>query len=331
MSNETDYITLQVYNHISQQFTKYVGIFLYITCLFGTIMNMLTFSQQIYTTHACSLYLLLGSICDFIHLNLDPLSNILEYAFDYDWTINSLIYCKTKSYFAYVFTITSGTMTTFASVTQYFLSSQKSTRWYYTRRHIGVRCIISIILFWFIISIPILFCSKHFPHASHNERIICSNPAQNIYCFLVRLLYICLFNGFLPPFIMMIFGFLTHRNVRNLHRRSKYKSIRIQRINQQLTAMLILQSIKSTFASIPFSIFNCYWLNTRNTNKSLLLQAKENLIFQIVYLLFWSNYTSFFVYMYSSDMFRHQWIKALKQILCCLGGKRQQPYASRTS
>ena len=46
--------------------------------------------------------------------------------------------------------------------------------------------------------------------------------------------------------------------------------------------MLILQSIKSSFASLPYSLFNCYLLITLNIQKSLLYQAKENLINQIV-------------------------------------------------
>ena len=61
---------------------------------------------------------------------------------------------------------------------------------------------------------------------------------------------------------MTIFGYLTHKNVRQLRERSENKSIRIRRINQQLASMLVLQSVKSTFASIPYSIFNCYWLKT---------------------------------------------------------------------
>ncbi|CAF0838046.1 unnamed protein product [Adineta steineri] len=324
MTNDTDCTTLQSYSYMSEQITKYIGVFLYIICLFGTVLNILTLLQRTYKTRSCTLYLITASACDFAHLNLEPLSNILQYGFNYDWTINSLIYCKTKSYLAYVFTVTSGTLTTSASITQYFLSSDKSTRWYYARRLIGIRCIKFTFIFWFIVSIPILFCSDRFYHIFQKERLICSNPARHIYCYTVQLLYICLFNGFLPPFIMLIFGLLTHRNVHHLGQRTRHKSIRIQRINQQLISMLILQAIKSTIASIPYSIFNCYWLSTISNHKALLLQAKENLIHQFSYLLFWSNYTSFFIYIYSSQIFRHQCMKALKKIICCRSGERER-------
>ncbi|CAF0744133.1 unnamed protein product [Adineta ricciae] len=324
MNNTDEMLLLQRYNYLSEQITKYIGTFLYAICLLGTIMNIGTFLQQTYHSRACSLYLLMASVCDLFHLNLDPLTNILQYGFHYDWTINKWTYCKTKSYFAYVFTVTSGTLTTSASITQYFLSSENNSHWYYARRHIGIRFIKIIPVFWFIIGIPVFFCSTRFYHPFQNNRYICSNPARHIACYTIRLIYVCILNGFLPPFIMMIFGFLTHRNIHKRHLHLKRRSIRIRQINQQLTSMLILQAIKSTIASIPYSIFNCYWLSTIHSPKSLLLQAKENLIHQFSYLLFWSNYTSFLIYLCSSDIFRHQCIKVLRKTWCCFYGTDQQ-------
>jgi hypothetical protein len=103
-------------------------------------------------------------------------------------------------------------------------------------------------------------------------------------------------------------------------------------VNQQITLMFILQSIKSTFASFPLTIFNSYLLITIRIyrTKSLIYEAKENLIMQIVYLLFWSNYTSFFVYVYSSDIFRKQWIKAMKKVIHCFHTNRQRHFYDQT-
>lgn len=316
MANQTDEQLIDKYDWISTQLTRYLGLVLYILCWIGSMMNIVTFLQQMYHSRAASLYLLLASSCDLVHLSLDPLSNILQYGFHYHWTITSLGFCRTKSYFAFVFTITSGTLTTLASISQYLLSSEKSSYWYYARRHIGIRYAKLTFFIWLCLSIPIIFCTERHTYLLKTTRSICSNPARHIHCYAVQLIYICLFNGFVPPVIMTSFGYLTHRNVRQLRRRSKTKSIRIRRINQQLASMLILQSIKSTMASIPYSIFNCYWLKTMYDQKSLVRQAREDLLHQMVYLLFWSNYTSFFVYLYSSDIFRDQWMIAMKRCLC---------------
>ncbi len=257
MTNETEYITILKYNYISQQFTKYVGVFLYILCLFGTIMNILTFMQRTYNSRGCSLYLLFASICDFIHLNFGSLSNILQYGFHYDWTINSINYCKIKSYVTYVFTIISASFTIIACIDRYILSSRKTKRWQFSRQFIAIRCILFIIIFWFIVSIPIAFCFTHINHSSHNEQFICSNQSQYMSCFLIQIFYICFFNGFIPPISMMYFGLLTCINARHLRQRYLSNSFTIEHINYQLTSMLILQSIKSSFTGV--SEFPQYW------------------------------------------------------------------------
>lgn len=317
MANETDYNLFQKYNFISEQYTKYFGSSLYIMCLCGSLMNILTFLQRTYNRRACSLYLLISSICDFIHLNIGLLTTVLQYGFHYNFTINSITYYRIKNYLVYVFIIISATLTTLAGIDRYMLSSEKSTRWNYSRRSVGIRNIKSTIFFWAVISIPIIFCSEHSYHSFEINQITCSNSRQPVLCILVRIIYICLLNGFIPPLIMMIFGLLTYNNARHLYQRSQLKSIRVRQINQQLTSMLILQSIKSTITSIPYSIFNFYRIRTVNKSKTLGHQAIDNLINQIVELLFWSNYTSFYIYIYSSDIFKNQWIKTMKKIIFC--------------
>jgi len=229
-------------------------------------------------------------------------------------TFRSIGYCQTKTYLVYVSMIISGTLTILASINQFMLSS-KSSRWKLGCRYIGIRNIKLTILFWMVFSVPIIFCSTRYSHSSNNEQLICSNPCRYFSCRLVQIIYVGLLNGIFPPLIMMIFGFLAYLNVRRLHQRSR--STRIRQINEQLISMLILQSFKFTMASIPYAVFNCYWVKTVTQHRSLSYQAKENFIHQIVYLLFWSNYTSFFAYIYSSNIFRHEWIKTMKRMICC--------------
>jgi hypothetical protein len=186
MLNRTEYNIPLLYNIISQQSTKYVGIFLYLLCLFGTVMNILTFIRQTYNNRPCSLYLLVASIFDFFYLNIGPLSNILQYGFDYDWTITSIVFCKIKSYMVFVVAVISATLTTIVSIERYILSSRDIIMWKYCTRPVAIRCIQFTILFWFIISIPITFCYTRFNHLSHNEQLMCTNPSRGIGCLLVQ-------------------------------------------------------------------------------------------------------------------------------------------------
>ena len=330
MSNQTEYSTILRYNWISQQITKYLGVSLYVCCLLGTLMNMITFARRRYHSRSCSLYLSVASFFDFLHLHLGPVSNILQYGFDYDWTTYSNLFCKLKTYGGFIFASVSATLITIAGIDRYVLSSRNTSRWKYCSRPVAVRCVLSTIVFWIIVSIPLLFCYTCFSHASHNEQLICANPSRTNTCLLVQMLHMCFFNGFLPPLVMMFFGCLTCQNVRQLRERSLLKSARLHQINYQLTSMLVLQTIKSSFTSIPYAIFNCYLLLVRNMPKSPLHQAKESLTHQVAYLLFWSNYTSFFIYLYSSDIFRDQWIRAMDSILCGWLRKRRRGASFRS-
>jgi hypothetical protein len=91
-------------------------------------MNIITFFQRKYHRRASPCYLLFASIFDLTHLIPGSISNILPYGFHYDWTINSIIDCKLKNYFIYVLTIISGTLTVFASIDRFILSSKNSKR-----------------------------------------------------------------------------------------------------------------------------------------------------------------------------------------------------------
>lgn len=91
---------------------------------------------------------------------------------------------------------------------------------------------------------------------------------------------------------MLIFGIGTYKNI---HQKSLLKSTRLRQMNYQMTLMLILQSIKSSFTSLSYATFNFYLLITIKNKKSLSYEAKETIANQIIYFLFWSNYTSFFV------------------------------------
>ena len=324
MTNDTVYAVFDKYKTVSQQFTKYAGIPLYTSCLCGTVMNMIMFGQRMYRHRSGSLYLLIASLCDFIHLCTGPLTNILQYGFQYDWTINSVVFCKIKSYFVFLITAISATLTTLATINQYILSSKKNKRWKYSSRVIAIRCICLTIIIFSILSIPIAFCYTRHYYSSENEQLICSNPLHGTFCFLIQISVTCLFNGFLHPILMIFFGMLTYRNIHHIHRRSLLKSDPIRQLNYQMASMLVLQSIKSSFASLPFASFNCYLLITMKNYKSLLYQAKENVIGQVVYFLFWSNYTSFFVYIYSSNVFKDEWKKTMKKMFCCLFGKRHR-------
>lgn len=314
--NDTD---SKVYFENYHLLTRYVGCSMYGICVFATIMNICTFLQHKYIRHTCSLYLLIASFCDFLHLNIAFLNNILYYGFHYNQFHDILTHgYKIANYFVYVLMMISATLTILSCASQWALSSRNASRWNFALRSIAIRNIILTIIFWFTTSIPINLCANIHYHVFNNQRFICSNVCQTLICRWIYGIYACLFNGILPPMIMMIVGLLTWKNIRNIQRRSKFRVIYARRINEQLTRMLVLQSFKSLVTSVPYTIYNLFLIITINRGKSIEYQITEDFIGELIRLFFLSNYTSFIIYICSSHIFRQQWIRTIKKIFCCL-------------
>ena len=317
MANKTESVISEKYQIFTEQLTKYAGIPLYILCFYGTTMNIIIFSQRIYRHRSGSLYLLFAAICDCLYLNIGPLANILQYGFHFNWNIRSIVFCKIKSYLLFALMANSATLTCFASINQYVLSSKKHKRWKFSSKKIALRCIVLTIIIWSIASSPLAVCYTQYSHSSENEQLVCTNSLQNTFCLLSQIFHICLIHGFLYPFLMLFLGIRTYRNIHQIHQKSLLKSAQIRYVNYQITLVLILQSIKSSLTSLPFAFFNSYILITMKYDKSLFSQMKETLVGQLTYLLFWSNYTSFFLYMHTSTIFKEQWKRIMKKIFCC--------------
>lgn len=318
MNDTDDKFYFEKYHFLTQKFIRYVGFSVYGLCVFTTIMNICTFLRKKYIRRTCSLYLLIASFCDFLHIHTGLLLYILQYGFQYNRFNISTGQHKIMTYLVYVPMIISATLTILTYVNQFLLSSRIVSRWNFGSFPVAIRNIILTIIFWFIASIPVSLCVNIHYHVFNSERFTCSNTCQTLLCRWIYGLYTCLFNGILIPMIMIIVGLLTYKNIRHLQRRLNFRSTFTQRINEQLIRMLILQSFKSLVTSVPYTIYNIYLIITINRKKSVEHQGMEIFIGEIVHLVFWSNYTSFIIYICSSNIFRQQWIRTMKEVFCCI-------------
>ncbi|CAF1066198.1 unnamed protein product [Didymodactylos carnosus] len=231
------------------------------------------------------MYLLAASVSDFIHMNCGPLSNLIEVGFNY--SIETLLFCKLKTYVNYVIIAIAATFVTLASMDRYILSTKDVDVWIYSTRKMAKRIITITIIFWSILSIPVLNCSTKY-NSTIIQGLTCSWK-YHFACIVTEIFYKCIINGLLPLLLMVTFGLLTCRNVRNIRQRSITKSNGLQQLNEQLTTMFLLQTFKSGFSTLPYVIWNCYLIATANLQKSLIRHARERLANQIVCLLFWSE------------------------------------------
>jgi hypothetical protein len=98
--------------------------------------------------------------------------------------------------------------------------------------------------------------------------------------------YLPVLLGCLPIVVMIIFSLLSYFNIRSIASR-QINIVRLRR-DRQLTAMALLQVAFIVFASIPYTIYNIYDLNTivKDADES----ARHRLIGTVTVLLYYESF-----------------------------------------
>ena len=76
----------------------YVGLFIYVTGILGSIGNIIVYRSKSMRSRACSVYLLWESIIDFLYLNIIVLTGILMKDFRIAITTRHEILCKLRAF-----------------------------------------------------------------------------------------------------------------------------------------------------------------------------------------------------------------------------------------
>jgi hypothetical protein len=127
-----------------------------------------------------------------------------------------------------------------------------------------------------------------------------------------------------PSFLMLLFGFLTLRNV---HQRRQLvqrvgENRAIRRTDNQLLRMLAAQIFLIIIATLPFCINQLYSSFTSSFTKSTLKIAQDNLANQITNIVtFFAHSSSFYLYTLSGTIFRKEVLKIL--------GRCRHPHRNR--
>ena len=127
--------------------------------------------------------------------------------------------------------------------------------------------------------------------------------------------------SFGPPIMMLIFGLLTLRHIRQTRRvRDRLSNANqhqnLQNTNRHFLRMLLVQCVVVIITSAPFSIG---WLYVSLTpNQDIIQVAKNNLLTGVVgYLSVTGPCISFYLFTLSSSLFRRQLRPLFKWCFCC--------------
>lgn len=90
--------TIIMLSNLTIQIDTYLGLFIYITGIVGSIGNVIVYRSKSMRSRACSVYLLWESIVDFLYLNIVLLTSILMRDFRIPITSRYEISCKLRQF-----------------------------------------------------------------------------------------------------------------------------------------------------------------------------------------------------------------------------------------
>jgi hypothetical protein len=240
-------------NSIVQQVVIYLGLFLFITGLIGGILNLIVFlSLRTFRESSCAFYLTIMSIVNTFHLFTGLFTFIMINGFNINWLNMSLFYCKFRQFYVQLCILMSLTCICSAVIDQ-FLATCAHPRWHQWNNIKFARYILTgSVIIWMLHGIPFLIYYNQIPSSitGISTCIITNNVFQKYY----TIVYGCVIVTSLHLIIMILFGILGYRNVRQL----AYRTVPLVRreLDKQLTKMVLIQAFCEVLSVTPMFIIN---------------------------------------------------------------------------
>ena len=267
----------------------------------GNIFTLIFFSRQ--RNSPCSLYLMHSAISNLLYLLQGGFTQIFPITY-YDQTLGMLLFCKFNIYMQNFLGQVAKTTLILACIDRYMITSDKARFRAFSTPKRAKYAIILTYIFWLIAASHVLIWT-----AISNGR--CTR--FDIYITLYTI-YIILFVGVIPSVILCVFGCLTYRNMRSLHRRiqpgeqnGNNASNSLQRRDRNLLVIVIAEVIVYI---ITTSLFPAILLETTisqylTPNKSLQYSLAESFVrYLAILLLNIFSAAPFYIYIISSKSFR---------------------------
>jgi hypothetical protein len=252
--------------YIGQQVNIYVGFFFLVTGLFGNGMNIYIFSSdRTYRNNPSTFYFLIGSIDNFIYIVINLITRIVSAGFGVDLVNTSLIWCQIRAYIVGSFSPISFTCSCLAIIDQFLITSQNVNLRLWSNMKSARRIVIAVIIIWCLHGIPVFIFYRIPPIIYACSSI---NSVYAIYAAIFVSIFLCA----APVIVMIIFGYLTYRNIRLTIRLAQ------QHVDRQVTRMTLIQVLIVVIGMTPAGIFGTYLYITAGVEKDLDRQIKETFV-----------------------------------------------------
>lgn len=291
---------------ISQQFTIYIGFCLLIAGTVGNAINIFIFSSvRTYRTTPCTFYFLIGSLSNLLYIMINLTIRIMAVGYDIDLSNTSSTWCKIRQFLLVTPGIMTITCSCLAAIDQFLVTSKNAFLRRYSNIKWAHRIMLIVTIIWCLHGISVLLYYDISPISN-----ICT--ITNAIFVIYSLVYILGFNCALPILSMIIFGWLTYRNIHRTIALAEHNA------DRQLIRMTLIQIGLVVISFIPYGIYNIYILITARIYKDKDRLMKEYFTYTIISLMAYFYYTVCLSRLCLIDVFYLFFFNFIRELFICL-------------
>lgn len=269
-------------------------------------LNILILSRPNLIHHACSLYFLSLAIVNLFYSSVIMTINLLADGYLLNLNLYSPFFCKLLSYLLNLCPHLSLYLIVLASVDRYCASSV----------HARIRRFNSVRVARWAIGLLVIILMAYMSWAFvvfdlQRIGILQCTIQSDLLSGQIFLVILFIFYVIIAPFLMILFGFLTIRNIQttrlNTDRASNYR-----RTEGQLSRMLLLQVGVHIILTLPFCIMFFMFV--------LPISERTTIEFYHIYVIcklpfYLSFTTAFFLYIISAQLYRNEFIRLVQKLI----------------
>jgi hypothetical protein len=297
----TDTLTI-----ISIQLIRIITPIIIILGIIGNSINIVVLTRSVLLKHACSYYFLALALNNLFVSIVVITTDFLSIGYEIDLSTISLFACKILRYASNTSALLSTSFIILASIDRYCASSSNANRRKFNNIKFARWAIVFVICLFGLLYINslILFDLRK------DNKLQCYIPSDTIYKEIYIIIQVSIF-AIIAPCLMTLFGILTIYNTKQL-RVLPTETTRYRRTENQLAAMLLIQVGTYVLRNLPICvIYVMRILPYTFVDKTEFSFA--SIIFRMLNYL--SYTTNFFLYVFSSRLYREELSRFMKKIV----------------
>ncbi|CAF0729200.1 unnamed protein product [Adineta ricciae] len=285
---------------VARNLLVYGGSFVFVLGVVGNVLNIILFlSLKTFRETSAVMYLLLTSFAHIGLLLAGLITRIAYNIFAVDWTTLSVVYCKFRIYFFHFCGLCALAGISLAIIDQ-FLATSTRPQWRQCSNSKNARYLsILTLIFWLA-----YLC----PHLVNFDIVVDDRPScaitNSVYAKYYNDIFIPVIWFILPYSIIILFGLLTYRNIRNI----SYRTVPLlrRRIDEQLTMMIYIQATFSVMITIPYMIYLTVLSHVSFSADQFTMDRLLLVQNSVILLYYTCSASPFYIYVCASERFRRQ-------------------------